>query len=246
MKIRYLWVVLLSLWGLTGPLLAADSLPVHPFKALYNGTAIVKLRPTTVELSLKGNMEMSLTDVGNGRYQMNTNITSLVGTINSQASGEFQGDMIHPLRYQQQVSSIKQSTSQWIFNWQTKTLDVLENEEHKTLPLTEGVVDPLSLYLLVMRDLQEGRTPGRYTLVNRFQLRTYQATVEGEEILDTLVGKLRTVRISSKRDTPDGERDTIFWFAPELGYLPVQVTREDEGKETLRMSIVEVKGNAAK
>ena len=244
MKVRYLWFVLLG--GLTIPLLAADSLPVHPFRALYNGTALVKLSPTTIELSLKGNMEMSLTDAGNGRYQMSTTITSLVGTVDSQASGEFQGNMIHPLHYQQQVSSIKQSMSQLIFNWQTKTLDVLENEKQKTLTLTEGVVDPLSLYLLVMRDLQEGRTPGRYTLVNHFQLRTYQAMVEGEEILDTPLGKLHTLRISSKRDTPDSERDTIFWFAPELSYLPVQVIRQDEGKETLRMSIAEVKSNIAK
>ena len=246
MKIRTPLMVLLALLGLLQvfSVLAADSLPVHPFKALYSGSAIVKLKP--VDLSLKGNMEMSLTDAGHGRYEMKSTIASLVGTVNSQANGEFQGDAIHPLHYEQTVNAIKQSQTQLSFNWQTKTLDARDSEEQRILPLTDGVVDPLSVYLLVMRDLQEGRTPRQYTLASGVRLKTYQATVEGEETLETPVGKLRTLRINIKRDQSGSERDMVFWFAPELGYLPVQIIRQEDGKEVLRMLVQQVAGTASK
>jgi hypothetical protein len=242
MKGRY---PLLLLWGLVCllqaiPLLAADSLPPHPFKARYNGSVVVIGVP--VDLSIDGQLDMALSKVNSGHYEMLYTITALLGTIQAHASGEFQNGTLRPASYEQTVDVIKlrQFHTLLTFDWQHKLLHVNKDEQQETLPLTDRVMDPLSLHLLVMQDLQKGRKPNRYTLVNSTSLRTYQATVEGEEILPTPLGKLRTLRVSTRRDKPGSERDTVLWFAPELGYLPVRIVHEKEGKEIFRMLLEEL------
>ncbi len=245
MKLRYTALVLVNLLGLllATSVLAADSLPIHPFKARYSGNVIVPLKP--VDLSVKGTMELTLSDAGSGRYRLSSLISGVIGTINSEAEGEFLKDSIHPLRYEQTANTLKKSQTRAVFNWQNKTIDAQENDEQRTLQLTDGVVDPLSLYLLVMRNLQEGRKTPQYTLLSSIRLKTYLASPEGEETLETPLGKLRTLRISSHRDKPGNEGDiTTLWFAPELSYLPVQMVRQEEGKETLRMTIQAVQNGS--
>lgn len=245
-KIHNPTVVLITLLGLllvTFALPAADSLPIHPFKARYSGNVVVPLKP--VDLSVKGTMELTLSDAGNSRYRLSSLVSGVIGTINSQAEGEFLKDSIHPQRYEQTTNTLKKSETHAVFNWQNKTIDAWENDEQRTLQLTDGVVDPLSLYLLAMRHLQEGRKILQYTLLSSIRLKTYRVTQEGEETLPTPLGKLRTLRISSRRDKPGSEGDTTtFWFAPELGYLPVQMVRQEEGRETLRMTIQEVQNGS--
>ncbi len=242
---RRMATVLLALAGLllAVPGWTADALPVKPFKARYSGFALLKLKP--VDLSFKSSMELALTDSGNGRYRIDSLIKGLIGTITSQVEGELHGDVLHPLFYQQVMNIIKASQTQATFDWPNKTVATRENDEQRDLPLTEGVVDPLSLYLLAMWDLQAGRKPRQYTLVSGVRLKTYKATLEGEESLQTPVGKVRALRIVSKRDKEGNEGDsTILWFAPEWNYMPVQLVRIEDGKEMLRMTLQEINAGA--
>lgn len=97
------------------------------------------------------------------------------------------------------------------------------------------MLDPLSLNLQVMWDLQRGRVPGEYRLVDETELKSYQIKNEGEETLETPLGKLRAARISQSK--PGKTRITTFWFAPELHFLPVRVEQKKDGKEVLRMEV---------
>ena len=121
------------------------------------------------------------------------------------------------------------------FRWQSTTVQARYNDEQATLNLSERVMDPLSLYLLVMRDLQRGHQAAEYTLVNRTRLRTYTVQHHGPEILKTPMGNLKTLKISRQRS--GSRRKTILWFAQDLGYLPAQITQTRKGKEHLRLVI---------
>jgi len=219
--------------------MAANELPVSSFEAHYevssSGLAI-------------GESVMTLADEGNGRYRMHSEIrpTGLAALLiaeqlNERVSGEVKDGLIRPASYEQQRTGVKESqTTQLTFDWQDETVNAQSNGEQATLPLEPRVVDPLSLHLLVMGDLQQGRTPSQYTIVDETELKTYQVNVEGEETLKTPLGALRTVRVSRSR--PDSSRVTTLWFAPDLKYLVVQIAQKNEGRETLRMLIQEVKG----
>ena len=217
-----------------------NALPVSPFTASYSGSlAVVN---GAVNLRIDGILNMTLRDAGNGRYQMNYDVNGLLGSVEAQANGEVVDNAVRPLNYRQTTKSLKRSQTQLTFNWQNQTLHIQEDDERKTLPLPEAqVMDPLSLYLLVMWDLQRGRAPEHYILVDGTKLKTYQVASQGKETVQTPLGNLRTVRVSSKKSDPDSDRITTFWFAPSLGYVPVQIVSENDGKETLRMLLQELK-----
>ncbi|HRD68188.1 MAG TPA: DUF3108 domain-containing protein [Candidatus Competibacter sp.] len=212
----------------------ADALPVAPFQARYevygSGFSI-------------GDAVMTLTTTGLNQYQMSSEVRPnglaallVSGQIDEKANGEIRDGTVRPIRYERRVETPKKKqTVQLRFDWSANQIQARDNQEQANLPLSPGVVDPLSLNLRVMWDLQRGRIPEQYALVDDTELKAYQIKNEGEEDLDTSLGKLRTVRISQSK--PGKTRVTTFWFAPDLHYLPVRVAQKKNGKEVLRMEI---------
>ena len=58
----------------------------------------------------------------------------------------------------------------------------------------------------------------------RGKVKTYVVKREGEERIETALGRLDTVRIS--RSAGD-DRKTTVWAAPELRYLPARIEHRD-------------------
>ena len=217
----------------------ADSLPIAPFEAHY------KVFGKGLHI---GDSELILLDDGDGRYRMRSHIypVGLVSLVASQSlqefvNGRFNNGIPQPVSYEQQRKRGKKSrTIQLQFDWQQNSLQARDNEEQATLALSPRVVDPLSLHLLVMQDLQQGHNPSQYTLAKETELKTYNIKHDGKDVLDTPLGRLNVVRISQQRS--GSSRTTLFWFAPALDYLPVQITQLKNGKENLRMMIQKIKG----
>jgi hypothetical protein len=232
---------LLSGAGLLVPNARAENLPVAPFEARY--TVYAKGMPA-------GESILTLTEIGAGRYRMRSEVypTGLAALLVSErlserAEGEWRDGALLPSHYEQQrVSSRKPATIRFDFDWQKGTVRARRNDQQATLPLTERIVDPLSLHLLVMWDLQRNRRPEQYTMVKDTELETYRVRMEGEETLQTPLGSLRALRIS--RQKPGSRRVTTLWLAPRLSFLLVQVVQTKQGSEDLKMVISSVSGAA--
>ena len=213
---------------------ASDGLPVAPYQARYevyaSGFSI-------------GEAVITLAAAGPGAYQMTSDVrpNGLVallasGRIREQVSGEIRAGAIQPRQYERQLDTGKKSDHMQLqFDWSAGQVQARHNAEQATLPLAPGMVDPLSLQLVVMADLQRGRMPSQYHLVDRNEIKTYQIRNRGQETLDTPLGKLNTILINQY--TPGKTRMTTFWVAPDLQYLPVRIMQEKKGKEDLRMEI---------
>ena len=224
---------LLLVWS-PAPAANSDSLPVNPFKARYevygSGFSI-------------GDAVMTLTATGPNAYRMSTQVRPnglaallVSGQIDEQASGEIRDGVVRPIQYERRVETPKKKqTVRLRFDWPARQLRASDNDEKATLPLSPGVLDPLSLNLRVMWDLRRGDLPSEYVLADEIELKPYQIKNEGEETLETSVGKLRALRISQSK--PGKTRLTRFWFAPELGYMPVRVMQQKGDKEVLRMEL---------
>jgi hypothetical protein len=220
----------LNPWALA----TADGLPVSPYQARYEVYAS--------GLSI-GEAVVTLTATGPGTYQMSSDVrpNGLVallasGRIHEQASGEIREGAIRPSQYERLLDTGRKSSSMQLrFDWPAGQVLARNDSEQATLPLSPGVVDPLSLQLMVMGDLKRGQVPDRYSLVDKTQIKTYQIRNQGEETLSTPLGQLRTVRINQY--TPGKTRMTTFWVAPDLQYLLVRISQEKDGKEELRMEI---------
>ncbi len=218
-----------------GPLAtAADNLPVTPFQARYevyaSGFSI-------------GEAIITLTATGTNTYQMSSEVrpNGLVallasGHIREQASGEIRNGVIRPIQYERQLDTGRKSNHMQLhFDWSAGQVQARYNSDQAMLPLSPGVVDPLSLQLLVMGDLKHGQVPNQYRLVDKTEIKTYQIRNQGEETLETPLGPLRTVRINQY--TPGKTRMTTFWVAPERHYLLVRIAQEKDGQEEVRMEI---------
>lgn len=244
MRLKYWLVSLAGLLCLSQTvLLAASPLPVPSFEARYKGSAYLS------NLPIAGELVLSLTYEENDRYRMSSDIrpsgsAGLLISASERVIGEVQSDAILPLNYEHQVSGVKSSRTQLTFHWQEGTLYAEHDDEQATLPLSSGVVDPLSLYLMVMTDLQQNHIRDEYTFVDETELKTYRVKRDGKETLQTSLGALPTLRVTQQEE--GSSRITTFWFASSLEYLPIQIIQEKKGKEVLRMSIEEVKGISVK
>ncbi|MFO1423417.1 MAG: DUF3108 domain-containing protein [Candidatus Competibacteraceae bacterium] len=231
-----LWRPIIALaCGLVLPLAAAaDGLPVTPYQARYE----VYASGFSV-----GEAVITLTAAEPSAYRMTSDVrpNGLVallasGRIHEQVSGEIHDGAIQPRQYERVLDTGKKSNHMQLrFDWSAGQVQAHYNADQATLPLGPGVVDPLSLQLVVMVDLQRGKVPSQYSLVDRTEIKTYQIRNQGREVLDTPLGRLNTVLINQY--TPGKTRMTTFWVAPELRYLPVRIMQEKDGKEELRMEI---------
>ncbi|RUQ35822.1 MAG: DUF3108 domain-containing protein [Candidatus Competibacteraceae bacterium] len=213
---------------------AADDLPVTPYQAHYE----VYASGFSV-----GDAVVTLTSPGPGDYRMTSDVTpnGLVallasGKIREQVDGAIDKGAIQPSRYERLLNTGRKSTEMQLqFDWATGQVQARNGSDQAVLPLSPGTVDPLSLQLLVMGDLKRGHVPTQYSLIDKVEIKTYQIRDQGEEMLDTSLGRLKTRRINQY--TPGKTRMTTFWVAPELQYLLVRIVQEKNGKEEVRMDL---------
>ena len=217
----------------------AEPPPMDSFTARYE----VSLAGLTI-----GESELTLTISSDGRYRMSFNtkpsgIAALLVSdqLTEQVEGTLRQGQPQPVHYRQQRGDKNNEKAVEVdFQWPQGRLLAREGNEQQTLAVQPGTVDPLSLYLQVMTDLQRGRRPAQYTLIDGTDLKTYQISWESEQTLDTPLGSLQSVPAS--RSKPGSDRVTRLWFAPDLNYLPIRVIQTKGDKEKLKLILQSVEG----
>ena len=91
---------------------------------------------------------------------------------------------------------------------------------------------------------QHGRPPEAFTLVDDASPNAYTVEDAGRETVRTARGPVEAVAL--RRGRPGDKRVATFWFAPKFGFIPVQIVHMRKGRETLRMTLIDVAGEAAK
>lgn len=86
--------------------------------------------------------------------------------------------------------------------------------------------DALSLFFQFALTAPPTEKQLTYTVFNGRKLRDYVYTVEGEGVLETELGALRTLHLVRQLDDGDGRFE--IWLAIDRHYLPVRVLRNDD------------------
>ena len=95
--------------------------------------------------------------------------------------------------------------------------------------LQQGTLDKLTYQLQLRRDLMAGNEYGNYRIADIGRTKEYAFEFLGEELLNTEVGQLNTLKLRRKRD-PDAARETLVWLATDWDYLVVQLHQIEKGK----------------
>ncbi len=121
------------------------------------------------------------------------------------------------------------------FDWNAHRVIGTAEDKPVDVPVEPGVQDDLSVQIALMCALAAGEAPKSFRLIDKDEVKEYQYTREGEETLDTPVGRLDTVLYKSQK--AGSSRYTRLWIAPSLGYLPVRAEQAKRDKRELQLTL---------
>jgi hypothetical protein len=141
-----------------------------------------------------------------------------------------------PSRYRAEDGS---SSVDLDFDWAGGHVRGTSETKPVDLDLKEGTQDVMSIQVEVMLDLQKGDLPKTFQIIDKDEVKEFAYTQEGTASIRTALGQLDTIIVSSQRTGND--RILRMWFAPSLGFVPVQAERTRGGKLEFAMRIKTLK-----
>lgn len=145
-------------------------------------------------------------------------------------------DHVRPAKYRAVDGS---SSVNLDFDWDAGRARGTSEGKAVDLQLKEGTQDVMSIQVEVMLDLKKGNLPKTFQIVDKDELKEFIYTQEGTARIRTALGELDTVIVASRR--AGNNRILRMWFAPSLGFVPVQAERTRDGKLEFAMRIKSLK-----
>jgi hypothetical protein len=124
------------------------------------------------------------------------------------------------------------------FDWQAGRATGLSETKPVDIKLPEGAQDVMSIQVEVMLDLMNGNLPKTFQIIDKDALKEFNYTQEGNAKIRTEIGELETVVVTSQRT--GNNRILRMWFAPSLGFVPVQAERSRDGKVEIALRVKSV------
>ena len=139
------------------------------------------------------------------------------GTVNSAG--------LVPNFYSYQYGSSDEKKIYADFAWSDHVIVMHSKNNIKTDELSKGTQDLLSFMYQFM--FSPPLDSMKLTLTNGKKLMTYYYTFEGEEIISTKIGDLKSLHLQRKTDDED---KTDIWLAIDYKYLPVQIIKTENNR----------------
>ena len=112
------------------------------------------------------------------------------------------------------------------FNPSSKVINTKKDDTARSFAWQPGVLDELNAELQVREDLKNNRAlQANYLIADAKGAEQRRFVQQGTENIKTNYGTFNTIKVVMLHDKP--ERNTIFWLAPKLDYLPVKVAHND-------------------
>jgi hypothetical protein len=127
------------------------------------------------------------------------------------------------------------STVSLDFDWDAGRVRGTSENNAVDLKLKDGIQDVMSIQVEVMLDLKNGNLPKTFQIIDKDTLKEFTYNQEGTANIRTALGQLDTVIVSSRQT--GNNRILRMWFAPSLGFVPVQAERTRDGKLEFAMHI---------
>jgi hypothetical protein len=161
---------------------------------------------------------------------------ALPGTIMQTSDLSIVGNEVRPLAFTADDGSSDTARDVNLkFDWEARRVTGTAENKPVDLPIEPGVHDPGSVQIVLMRELAAGHSPTTFMMIDKDEVKEYQYKREGEESIDTALGKIDTVIYTSQRT--GSTRLTRLWIAPSLGYVPVRGEQMRKGKREFTLQI---------
>jgi len=212
---------------------AADA-GIAPFSARYQADW-KSINVGTSDLELKQDTEP-------GHYVYTWSITAhgifrlYRDEVTQQSWLSINADHVRPEKYRAEDGS---SSVNLDFDWDGGHVRGTSESKPVDLTLKEGTQDLLSIQVEVMLGLKKGNLPKTFQIIDKDKLKEFIYTQEGTANIRTALGQLGAVMGESRQ--AGNNRILRLWFAPSLGFVPVQAERTRDGKLEFAMRIKTLK-----
>lgn len=145
--------------------------------------------------------------------------------ITENSDGQFSGQNIIPKSYlfNQSKRSKKRIDKATFTN--KNVVGSYKNKPYN-LAITAGIHDKASMELALARDLSLNKKRLSYPVISRGKKSQYNFQKLGSEILKTPAGTFNTIKVKVVRSGK--KRETIFWMAKELDFMPVKISHREK------------------
>ena len=201
---------------------------LHLFRAVY--------KADYKGLPVKAHGVRELQRDSNGVYTLRSDATSFIASIEESSAFTFRNGKIKPIQYEYHRTGIGRERHAILdFDWQKMT--VLNNVQSKPwkMSVSENSLDKLVYQLQMRADLLHARSQSlpwpdlKYEIADGGKLKHYEFEVIGEEIIETPMGEINTLKIMRIKHRKN--RETALWLAPDYDFLLVRLQQlEGNGK----------------
>lgn len=205
------------------------------------------LTPQTVEYQVnygdielgKAKYQLPAIEDGVYKYRFDSDLSLLLLTDVRHMLSEFsqEGNQLLPQRYSHQRKGIGPNfTEQTAFAKEQGMIHTRYKDEKGKFPFEGDIFDPLVAQLQFRLDISAGKEVLSYKMVKDNEIDEYKFQVIGKERITIESGSYDTVKIEVVRNSK--KRQTFFWMAPELAYLPVRLTHFEKGSKQLDIKLL--------
>ena len=212
----------------------AAEAPIAPFSARYQadwksisvGTSDLELKPDTEP----GHYVYTWTITAHGIFRLYR------AEVTQKSWLSINAGHVRPEKYRAEDGA---SNVNLDFDWEARRARGVSETKPVDLALEDGTQDVMSIQVEVMLDLKNGNLPKTFQILDKDELKEFAYSQEGTARLRTALGELDTVIVASQRT--GNNRILRMWFAPSLGFVPVQAERSRDGKLEFAMRIKSLK-----
>jgi len=237
MKVRAItlpWAVVLASAPAGAQTPPAAEAPIAPFSARYQadwksisvGTSDLELKPDTEP----GHYVYTWTITAHGIFRLYR------AEVTQKSWLSINAGHVRPEKYRAEDGASNVTLD---FDWEGRRARGVSESKPVDLALSDGTQDVMSIQVEVMLDLKNGDLPKTFQILDKDELKEFAYSQEGTSRLRTALGELDTVIVASQRT--GNNRILRMWFAPSLGFVPVQAERTRDGKLEFAMRIKSLK-----
>jgi len=181
----------------------------------------------------------------NGKATLSQRASILIASINQESVFQTNANScnIESQNYAYQRTVMGKHKSYRIgFDHQSNTFVENYDGDSQTRKIKEQLFDELSYQEVLRCELQNinGEIKNQhfsYNVRTKGKNKVYDFEISGEEVLETALGKVETVKVSRIRDNADKDENSFIWFSKEHNYLLVKLIQEDDDdKLSLKIS----------
>ncbi len=196
---------------------------LRPYQAVY----VSKLKGFKVKIKRR----LEITDTG---VSVSVDAKRFMFSLHENSHMDYIDEgVLRPLSYVRNRKVFgKKQNKDLVFNWASQTVQDLLTPEIEPLEIEKPCYDKLGYQTQIRLDLL--RNPDLqqmdYFISDSVRNRVYTIVRVGEEVLETPLGKLNTIKFRRESDVDD--REIFVWAAPDWDYLLVRLdeTKKPGGK----------------